>query len=185
MAGDQHMKGRDGIKYIQILNKCFCVCQCSCGRVRACECVSPQLEVFNECWSMSHLCLLISKANISSAQRKLSAFGTHTDPNRQTAQTKPCMQIRQRQTGFCSHPTLTDKYPISVRYTTAKMHVFVGVKVGGVGWRCICSGGHANSAYCPLWVKWFLTTPKWSPEGEEACSHITELLYDRLCVWES
>lgn len=100
----------------------FSACQLYCASVWACVwmcasvfvCMSPQSEVFNECWSMSHLCLLISNANISSAQWNHWATGTHRDPNRQTAQTKQGMQIRQTQTCFCSYPTVTENYPLSV-----------------------------------------------------------------------
>lgn len=56
------MRGWNEIKYIQSLNTFFCVCQlyvflwlnaCVCQCVSLClrvrTCVSPQLEVFNEC----------------------------------------------------------------------------------------------------------------------------------------
>lgn len=65
------------------------------------------------------------------------------------------------------------------KHTPVRMHVlfisvFVGVKVGRMGWRAgefaLQTEEHASSVYCPLWVKWFLTTPKWSPGGGVACS---------------
>lgn len=53
---------------------------------------------------MSHPCLLISKANTSSAQWNLSAFGTHRDPDTNcTNQTRYANKTKTDMLLFISH----------------------------------------------------------------------------------
>lgn len=101
-------------------------------------------------------------------------------------------KIRQRQTCFCSHNAYTVFSYECNKQTTMRTNVF-SLSFGVWRWRCerwgegafaLQAEERANSVYCPQWVKWFLTTPKWSPGGRGAAA-ITDLLYDCLCVWES